>query len=104
MVTVKTPVTGWSGTFNGDTFVDGVCDSPSEANLGYYRRHGYTIEEAPSDVVPDSLDDAAPGIDAPLERPADNAKKATWVAYAEAHGIDTEGMTTTDIIAAVDAL
>lgn len=97
MATVKTPVSGWSGTFNGDTFVDGVCDSPSTSNLGYYRRHGYTIQ--------DSADaDAAPGDDAPLERPADNAKKATWVAYAEAHGIDTEGMTTTGIIAAVDAL
>lgn len=38
------------------------------------------------------------------ERPAQNAAKAVWEAYADSLGLDTDGMTKADIVAAVDAL
>lgn len=38
------------------------------------------------------------------DRPAANAKKATWVSYAQARGIDTEGLTKNQLVDAVDKL
>lgn len=45
MTTIRTPIAGWNGTFNGDVFIDGVCEDATEGNLAYYRRHGYLIDQ-----------------------------------------------------------
>lgn len=100
MTRVQTPVKNWSGVFAGDVFINGVCEQAKDSNLAYYRRHGYIIsapaglqEEEPS---PDGEQPEPP----PIPRPDDDAKKAEWVAYAHARGINPDGMTIAEIATA----
>lgn len=57
-------------------------------------------------TAPDTGAESADNDDdtAATERPAQNAAKAVWEAYADSLGLDTDGLTKTDIIAAVEAL
>lgn len=78
------------------TFPGVWADSPDTGATG-----------APVDTPPvddtDSDDNADAGETSP-ERPAQNATKAVWEAYADSLGLDVVGLKKADIIAAVDAL
>lgn len=82
MATIKTPVEGFTGTVAGVAFADGVGHTEDAASLAYFRRHGYTIEQA--------LPEAVEGDEAEREAPA------TGTPMSEAEGdelIDLESMT-----------
>lgn len=46
MATIRTPVPGYTGEVVGVEFVDGVGESGEPSQLAYFRRHGYTVEDA----------------------------------------------------------
>lgn len=82
MATIKTPVEGFTGTVAGVAFADGVGHTEDAAALAYFRRHGYTIEQA--------LPEAVEGDEGLVEAPA------TGTPMGEAEGdelIDFESMT-----------
>lgn len=87
MLRVSTPVPDYSGSVGGVHFANGqalVDDEQHAAELDYFRRSGYVVEEAAADVVADveaesDVDDAEP-------QPAKNASTETWRAWAVDHG------------------
>ncbi|WP_437582726.1 hypothetical protein ACSAGD_10695 [Paramicrobacterium sp. CJ85] len=44
---VTAPVKGFTGTVVGVNFADGVGETGDAAQLAYFRRQGYTVEEKP---------------------------------------------------------
>lgn len=63
--TVRCPNPEYTGAVGHDIFVNGVCQVVDDADLEYYRRHGYTI---------DGEGDPAPTVDTASDEPFDPAK------------------------------
>ena len=113
--TVRSPHR-YTGRVGKDLFQEGVCHHVAGEDLAYYSRHGYAIEENPTAPpgtihtdaveslpapVPASVEDLAdsPGPDTWMPSPAD--KKEAWATFAKGLGIEVEGLTKDEIIAAV---
>lgn len=129
---VHSPVAGYTGKVGRVAFAAGraVVDAGA-SELDYFRRRGYHVKPLPggAEDVPveaeqvdtdDSVDtdvadpveeaDAEQADDGEEDSPADalgmphgNASRGTWADFAEAQGIDTEGLTKAKIIEAVKA-
>lgn len=127
---VHSPVAGYTGKVGRVAFAAGraVVDAGA-SELDYFRRRGYHVKPLPggAEDVPveaeqvdtdDSVDtdvadtvkeaDAEQADDGEEDSPADalgmphgNASRGTWADFAEAQGIDTEGLTKAKIIEAV---
>lgn len=83
-VKVSTPVPGYSGSVGGVAFAGGVAvvdEDAFAAEVGYFRRTGYTVE----DVVASPEPDGEPG-----EMPKKSASTEAWRAYAVEHGMPQE--------------
>lgn len=52
MATITTPVKGFTGRVAGVSFVDGVGETASPGALAYFRRHGYGIDDQPTEAKP----------------------------------------------------
>ncbi|MES2211208.1 MAG: hypothetical protein V4515_13670 [Chloroflexota bacterium] len=84
LVKVTTPVPDYSGSVGGVHFADGqalVDDEAHEAELGYFRRSGYTVEDAATAA---HLVDDEPKESAPM--PAKNGSTEAWRGWAVEHG------------------
>lgn len=96
MARITAPVEGFTGHVGGVEFTDGVAESGDPHHLNYFRRHGYGVDERVEEPAQHELDDE-PTVDPVSEQPEDdeadddepvavrpavNAPKADWVAYA----------------------
>jgi hypothetical protein len=97
---VTAPAKGFSGDVAGVVFSKGhaVVDEDTHARaLAYFRRKGYTVVQAETDVSEVPAD--------PSVRPARGASKADWVAYARTRAQDedeeaaVEGLTKEQLVA-----
>lgn len=96
--TVKSPDPEFSGEVAGVGFLNGSgqVEDSNRAALAYFARRGYSVDrtpDAPSEPVEVAADDvvveATPVQEGP-KRPAANAPKADWQAYALAIGFDED--------------
>jgi hypothetical protein len=79
MAIVTAPVEGFSGVVVGVQFKDGTGETAEPAQIQYFTRHGYKVEQAEH-----------PGV------PGGNSSKEDWLAYAKAQGRtddELEGLT-----------
>lgn len=83
MARVKIPTGDFTGIIVGVNFADGVAeDVPEGTALAYFRRHGYTVEDAEADGKPD-------GPKYPEgQEPAEGWTVAQLTAWAGDHGVD----------------
>ncbi|MFD8611075.1 hypothetical protein [Streptomyces sp. NPDC059631] len=96
MAVITAPVEGFTGPgVGGLVFQDGRAETDHPAVISYARRHGYGVED---DEPPHAPPSGTNGPDA-VERPARNASKAEWVAYADRQNPgDHEAMTKDELI------
>lgn len=92
MARVTAPVKGFTGKVVGAMFDGGIATVEDERQLAYFRRHGYTVEEA---------DDTAK---VPDGDPAKSWNNAQITAWAEANEVDLSGASTkAEMLAAIAA-
>jgi len=89
MPRITTPVAGYTGEVVGVSFTDGVGETTDDALLGYFRRHGYRIDEQDESV------------EIPEGKPSRQWNKPQLAAYAEREDIDLGDASTKDDILAV---
>jgi hypothetical protein len=85
LVKVSTPVPDYSGSVGGVHFANGqalVDDEAHAAEVGYFRRSGYTVEDA-AEAAPAVEDDPE---EPPAPKPAKNATTEAWRGWAVEHG------------------
>lgn len=99
MPLVFAPVEGHTGTVAGVVFDDGRAECNDPKALAYFQRHGYRIERPAPRIKIDVTGDVDPAaisqvmaqafrrsLGLTVQRPARNAPKAEWLAYAESQG------------------
>lgn len=84
-------------TEDGRAFAFPAGHDPGEGWTPWEPSDGIAADREPAHEDPDS-EEPAP------EKPSPTDSKPTWEAYAAAVGVDPDGMTKVQIIAAVDAL
>nr|DAS46145.1 MAG TPA: METALLOPROTEASE, VIBRIO CHOLERAE, PRTV, N-TERMINAL [Caudoviricetes sp.] len=88
--TVRCPNPEYTGAVGHDIFVNGVCQVVDDADLEYYRRHGYTI---------DGEDNPAVSVDTSGDEPFDpeKANKKALEEWLTARGEIVAGMTAEEL-------
>lgn len=84
---ITAPVPDHSGPVAGVMFSNGtaVVDESNRVALAYFMRRGYKVESDGPGEEPVSQT-----TDEPMKRPAGNASRADWVAFAVAKGLSAE--------------
>lgn len=77
MANITTPVKGFTGKVIGVAFADGKAETKDDAQIAYFRRHGYDVDTTEDDK-------------AEAKRVAAEAKKAEEAAKVEADRLAEE--------------
>lgn len=114
-IEVRSPRRDFTGVVGKVAFVDGravVDEDEHAAALAYFRRRGYQVgnlDEDPDTESPGGDNTEHSETDADGEEPDHsgmphgNASRGTWAEFAEAQGVETEGLSKAKIIEAVKA-